>query len=643
MGNGSSRNSGTWYNKGIECVALGRYEDSLKCFEKTVKIDRNNAFAWFNRGDVLIKLGRDEEALNCYNEVIKIDKHFVFGWNNNTDALVWNNKSVVLIHLGRNEDALKCCDKVLKIDGYNPLAWANKGYATSNLGKYEEALKYYDEAIKMDRNFTLAWSNKSGALIKLGRNEEALKCCEVALKIDENFAFAWINKGLAFFNLERYEEGLNCCDEALIIDNNIPIALNNKGYAYIKLGKCEEALKILDDALKIDYKKLDRTIASIWSNKGYALNELGKYEDALKCCDTALSIMEKHELAWNNKGFALNKLGRYEDGLRCCEEALRIKEDLDLAWNNKGESNEKLGNLEEAFTCYEKAIQLKVGSNFDEALEGKRRVVKLMKKNGIQIPISRETGKKTEHFLCYKEKEEDSFKQQALGPLIILRKKESLPSFKESVMNAFGSNFDEAFWIGNEKFWKDDFLNFQIINSNSQITFDEYLSISLYTMYPLKLYSRLNSALTSTKRSKTLPKWKFYLSYLIQALKKIDPWKMQQALYRAVRVNLVEKAPEKYVKDNIITWFGFSSATTSLAKANELLQDDLEGTIFTINGCFSGRTISEFSQTPDECSILIPPGSRFKIIGVSKLGHYHIIELQQIPTLETLIDLEPSI
>jgi len=124
----------------------------------------------------------------------------------------------------------------------------------------------------------------------------------------------------------------------------------------------------------------------------------------------------------------------------------------------------------------------------------------------------------------------------------------------------------------------------------------------------------------------------------MNGLRKIPIWRNQQDVYRGVPINLVSSNPEKYKVDNIITWYGFSSTSTNLGKVQQFL-GDRECTIFSINWCISGRSIEKFSAHPDEEEILLPPGSRFKIVAIIQ-GKITLIQLKQIPTLEKLLKLE---
>jgi tetratricopeptide (TPR) repeat protein len=55
-----------WNNKGNSLFQLGKYEESIACYDE--------ATAWNNKGNVLKKLGRDEEAEQCFANVKRLQK-----------------------------------------------------------------------------------------------------------------------------------------------------------------------------------------------------------------------------------------------------------------------------------------------------------------------------------------------------------------------------------------------------------------------------------------------------------------------------------------------------------------------------------------------------------------------------------------
>jgi len=105
---------------------------------------------------------------------------------------------------------------------------------------------------------------------------------------------------------------------------------------------------------------------------------------------------------------------------------------------------------------------------------------------------------------------------------------------------------------------------------------------------------------------------------------------------------VVEKFPHHYKTGEIITWHGFSSTTTLLEVVKSFLtRSNAEGgTIFTINGTFSGRHINRYSAYQQEVEVLLPPCSRFEVLSVFQISSIWWIQLRQIPTLEKQLYLE---
>lgn len=64
-----------------------RYEDALKCCDRSLSLNSKNAFTWITKGDALYKLERFEEALLCYNRAIEVEPLFVKALNNKRHAL----------------------------------------------------------------------------------------------------------------------------------------------------------------------------------------------------------------------------------------------------------------------------------------------------------------------------------------------------------------------------------------------------------------------------------------------------------------------------------------------------------------------------------------------------------------------------
>jgi superkiller protein 3 len=55
---------------------LGRLEESLTSFEKVLLLNPENQQAWFSRGLVLEALGKMEDAIGCYQKTLELDPSF---------------------------------------------------------------------------------------------------------------------------------------------------------------------------------------------------------------------------------------------------------------------------------------------------------------------------------------------------------------------------------------------------------------------------------------------------------------------------------------------------------------------------------------------------------------------------------------
>jgi len=72
------------YNKGTALVehvnpydgegyAKSTLEEAIKCYEKVIEIEPDNARAWHNKGLACIAVNRDDEGIMCLDRAVEID------------------------------------------------------------------------------------------------------------------------------------------------------------------------------------------------------------------------------------------------------------------------------------------------------------------------------------------------------------------------------------------------------------------------------------------------------------------------------------------------------------------------------------------------------------------------------------------
>jgi tetratricopeptide (TPR) repeat protein len=116
------------------------YMKILDLFNKSIKLNPNDAFAYQLRGEANIELQNYKNAIQDFNKSIELNQ--------------------------------------INIDVYN-----NRGYAYNNLGQYQNAIEDYTQAIRLKPNNALSYNNRGASYYSLNNNNSACddwqKACEL--------------------------------------------------------------------------------------------------------------------------------------------------------------------------------------------------------------------------------------------------------------------------------------------------------------------------------------------------------------------------------------------------------------------------------------------------------------------------------
>uniref|UniRef100_A0A6B2L1Q3 NAD(P)(+)--arginine ADP-ribosyltransferase n=1 Tax=Arcella intermedia TaxID=1963864 RepID=A0A6B2L1Q3_9EUKA len=464
-----------------------------------------------------------------------------------------------------------------------------------------------------------AWHHYGMVCIATRNAELAIEAFNNAIAADPEFLQSYTELGLLLFEKEDYKSCEECFNRAVKVDPSSIESWNTKGRIALKLKNPAEAKKCVEMALGLDPSDM-----GAWINQAYYYmlrkntKEMERSLEVVKKMAQKDRRLEKERkiLEWT----VMLEMGRFKETLEYFDGVLERDDSNPVDWNFKGIALEKLGMVEEAKKCFEKERSLKVGK--EKKVETGRELLGHYSEPSEILPF-------------------------ILGSLMKMEENEKLVSLKEAVKIALGKKFDDYLWENNiDITWKKLYESRDI--NRDIISFDDFLVVYLYTMeYPIKFFQLLNSDLTVTEnRHASLEKWKHFLIYLASALNKIEPWKGDTPLYRGVNADVVAMKADKYKEGEVITWYAFSSTTTDIIQAkdfmikdktdNQLSLKEPNGTLFKIEGCFSGRKIAPFSFYPGEKEILFPASSRFKILDTTKEEYGTIIRLQQEPTIDDI-------
>lgn len=172
--------------------------DLFCCGGKPCKeADPLDSKTWYNRGVEMLDWGNFDEAKECFDKALELDSK---------DAKSWNNKGISLLHLSRFDDAIKCIDRAIELDSNHAFYWYNKGICHERLDHLERALESFEKAMELNPKYAEAWFNRAVAAEALatetsateasGNKQAAIEAWRSYLKVaaDNREQKNWINE-----------------------------------------------------------------------------------------------------------------------------------------------------------------------------------------------------------------------------------------------------------------------------------------------------------------------------------------------------------------------------------------------------------------------------------------------------------------
>ncbi len=381
-----------WLNKGVALANLGKFQDAMVCYDKSLAMDLSEPRAWNDRGNTFVHLRQIPEAIRCFDKALELYPGY---------ASAWSRKGIAFAKAGNYPEAICCYDKALGLEPDNAEALSHKGVSLGALGRYQESMECFDRALEIYPRDPMALSNKGSALGRMGKTREALELFNKALTLNSREYMAWFGKGLALANFGKNQEAIECLEKFIELlpskdastiqetqriirhliggeaQNIVPASqgtgqkasggslgipgidqkslesLYHQGVSFASRGNFREAIECYDKILTINPKN-----GLTWNMKGIALASIGKFSEAINCHDKAIEINPGDSLAWNNKGLDLAEIGQFSETIRCYDRALEINPSDALAWNNKGSALAGLREFIDAIKCFDKALEL---------------------------------------------------------------------------------------------------------------------------------------------------------------------------------------------------------------------------------------------------------------------------------------------
>src|SRR5436190_443963 len=168
-----SRNMSTIAGKEIYHMII-KYEEALEYFNKSLKIEPNNALELRNRGATLRVLGLYEEKLAKFKKPLENSKE---------------NHAKINLKMGRYYEAFADLSKSLEIEPNNADGLKIRGETYYLIGKDAESIEDLNQLLKIKPSDVFALRVRGSAYYMMDKYEESLADLTKALEIDPNYTF----------------------------------------------------------------------------------------------------------------------------------------------------------------------------------------------------------------------------------------------------------------------------------------------------------------------------------------------------------------------------------------------------------------------------------------------------------------------
>jgi tetratricopeptide (TPR) repeat protein len=152
------------------------WRNSEVLWTHTLACTSDNYIAHYNLGDALVKMGRRDEAIAQYQKTLQITPNY---------AEAHDNLGSVLRQKGRVDEAIAQCQVALQINPDYADAHDNLGNALFQKRRVAEAITHYQKALQINPDYAeahnnLAWVLATAPQVSLRNGDEAVKLAERA-------------------------------------------------------------------------------------------------------------------------------------------------------------------------------------------------------------------------------------------------------------------------------------------------------------------------------------------------------------------------------------------------------------------------------------------------------------------------------
>ncbi len=219
-----AQSSKKFYKTGIKFAEIGKTEDAISNYTKSLELDPNFVKSYIARAEAYKKMGNANEALEDYERAGTIEPG---------EEDVHINAAQISLDLKKYKRAIKNADFAIREDKKSLVAFHIKIVSLHNLELLTEAIENCDKAIEIKKNH-ITFSDKAAVLFSMNNFSDAQNYYQLALSEDDKNLESIIGIANSYYYQNEFDKAINSVNLALKIDEKSKDALWIRSRSYSK-------------------------------------------------------------------------------------------------------------------------------------------------------------------------------------------------------------------------------------------------------------------------------------------------------------------------------------------------------------------------------------------------------------------------
>ncbi|MCG8570514.1 MAG: AAA family ATPase [Spirochaetes bacterium] len=229
-------------------AARGNPKDSINYYKKYLRFNSDNSDVLNDMGNIYFDMKDYKNSIKCYQKTIKLEPDAYWAYYNiGLATLELDNSSDKAI-----EHAKNWFKKAIRINPEYYPALNELGLYFLRKVDYKRAKEYFNRSIKSNTQYKYPYFNLSKLYKETKQNDKAKLYLIKAIRADANYIPALNNLGIIHYEEENYYAALYYYTMSLKSNKNYKYAYYNMGLIFDALGKYRKALTAYTKALEID-------------------------------------------------------------------------------------------------------------------------------------------------------------------------------------------------------------------------------------------------------------------------------------------------------------------------------------------------------------------------------------------------------